>query len=127
MIEARSTLFGHRVEQVSHEAQYQMLRPASTRSYCPSCKSRTIRFGGCSMNERIGHPAEHLPHWKQRRTELPLRASTFFTNPRFIVSWDNVIFEFFTGTPVDGGIEAMMEVLLPRRLHASRQAVAPFP
>jgi hypothetical protein len=54
------------------------------------------------MNERIGQPAEHLPHWKQRRTELPDKASTFFTNPRFIVSWDRVILEFFTGTSRKG-------------------------
>src|ERR671931_83898 len=99
MIEARSTLLGQRVEQVSHEAQYQMERPASTRSYCPSCRKRTIRFGGCSMKERMGQPAEHLPHWKQRRTELPDRASTFRTKPRFIVSVESCILECFTGPP----------------------------
>src|SRR5512144_3264530 len=98
MMAARSTLLGHRVEQVSHEAQYQMLRPARTRSYCPSCKSRTIRFGGCSMKVRIGQPAEHLPHWKQRRTELPDSASTFRTNPRFIVSVESCILVCFIDT-----------------------------
>src|SRR5512141_2627416 len=94
MMAARSTLLGQRVVQVSQEAQYQMERPASTRSYWPSCKRRTIRFGGCSMNVRIGQPAEHLPHWKQRRTELPDNASTFFTNPRFMVSRESSIFAF---------------------------------
>src|SRR3954464_11267678 len=99
MMEARSTLLGHLVEQVSHEAQYQMLRPASTRSNCPSCRSRTIRLGGCSIKERIGHPAEHFPHWKHRRTELPDKASTFRTNPTFIVSRDSGIFWCFTSIP----------------------------
>src|SRR5512142_3250341 len=99
MMEARSTLLGQRVEQVSQEAQYQMERPARTRSYWPSCRSRTIRFGGCSMKERIGQPAEHLPHWKQRRTELPDSFSTFFTKSRFIVSVERVIFEFFMIVP----------------------------
>jgi hypothetical protein len=56
--------------------------------------SRTIRLGGCSMKERMGHPAEHLPHWKQRRTELPDSASTFLMNPTFIVSCDNSILVF---------------------------------
>src|SRR5512144_1168527 len=101
MIPARSTLFGQRVVQVSQEAQYQMLRPASTRSYCPSCNSRTIRFGGCSMKLRIGHPAEHFPHWKHRRTELPDNASTFRTKPRFMVSVESCILVFFIGTPRD--------------------------
>ena len=96
MIAARSTLLGQRVEQVSQEAQYQMERPARTRSYWPSCSRRTIRLGGCSMKVRIGQPAEHLPHWKQRRTELPERASTFRTKSRFIVSWEMIIFFFFT-------------------------------
>src|SRR6185369_1338858 len=94
MMAARSTLLGQRVEQVSQEAQYQMLRPASTRSYWPSCSSLTIRLGGCSMNERIGQPAEHFPHWKQRRTELPESFSTFLTKSRFIVSVERVILEF---------------------------------
>src|SRR5512146_493978 len=99
MIAARSTLLGQRVEQVSHEAQYQMERPASTRSYWPSCRSRTIRFGGCSIKLRIGHPAEHLPHWKQRLTELPESASTFRTNPRFMVSVESCILACFTASP----------------------------
>src|SRR6266542_4307435 len=106
MMSARSTLLGQREEQVSHEAQYQMLRPASTRSYCPSCNSRTIRFGGCSMKFRIGHPAEHLPHWKQRRTELPDSASTFRTKPRFIVSVERCIFACFTAPPLEIGCPA---------------------
>src|SRR5512136_951543 len=95
MMPARSTLFGQRVVQVSQEAQYQMERPARTRCPCPSCSSRTIRLGGCSMNADIGQPAEHLPHWKQRRTELPESCSTFLTKSRFIVSWERVILEFF--------------------------------
>ena len=94
MMAARSTLLGQRVEQVSQEAQYQMLRPASTRSHWPSWISRTIRFGGWSMNDRMGQPAEHLPHWKQRRTELPDNASTFLMNPTFIVSCDSSILVF---------------------------------
>src|SRR5512138_3208775 len=93
MMAARSTLLGQRVEQVSQEAQYQMLRPARTRSYWPSCKRRTIRLGGCSMKVRIGHPAEHFPHWKQRRTELSESFSTFLTKSRFIVSAESVILE----------------------------------
>src|SRR5512145_1140749 len=95
MIAARSTLLGQRVEQVSQEAQYQIERPASTRSYWPSCSRRTMRLGGCSMKERIGQPAEHLPHWKQRRTELPERASTLRTKSRFIVRVERVILVFF--------------------------------
>jgi len=51
------------------------------------------------MKFRIGHPAEHLPHWKQRRTELPDRASTFRTKPRFIVSVERCIFVCFIGSP----------------------------
>src|SRR4051794_20918296 len=96
MIEARSTLFGQRVEQVSHEAQYQMLRPASTRSYWPSWMRRTIRLGGCSMKLRIGQPAEHFPHWKQRRTEVPESFSTFRMKETFIVSCDSGILACFT-------------------------------
>jgi hypothetical protein len=46
------------------------------------------------MNVRIGQPAEHLPHWKHRRTELPDKASTFFTKPRFMVSRESNIFAF---------------------------------
>jgi hypothetical protein len=53
------------------------------------------------MKERIGHPAEHLPHWKQRRTELSDNASTFRTNPRFIVSVERYIFVCFIGTPAN--------------------------
>src|SRR5690242_18274897 len=99
MMAARSTLLGKRVLQVSHEAQYQMLRPARIRSYCPSCRRRMIRLGWCSMKLRIRQPAEHLPHWKQRDTREPLKDSTFFTNARFIVSWERVILVFFIGTP----------------------------
>src|SRR5512145_1056348 len=97
MIAARSTLFGQRVEQVSQEAQNQMERPASTRSYWPSCSRRTTRLGGCSMKERIGQPAEHLPHWKQRRTEVPESFSTLRTKSRFMVRADRVILVFFNG------------------------------
>jgi hypothetical protein len=50
------------------------------------------------MKERIGQPAEHLPHWKQRRTELPDSFSTFLTKSRFIVSVERVILEFFIAT-----------------------------
>jgi len=49
-MEARCTLLGQRVEQVSQEAQYQMERPARIRCHCPSWRSLTILFGGCSMN-----------------------------------------------------------------------------
>jgi len=48
------------------------------------------------MKERIGQPAEHLPHWKQRRTELPDRLSTFLTKSSFIVSVESCILVFFT-------------------------------
>src|SRR5690348_8902425 len=96
MMAARSTLLGQRALQVSQEAQYQIERPARTRSHWPSCRSRTIRFGGCSMKADMGHPAEHLPHWKQRRTELPERDSTFLTKPTFIVSLERCINLFFT-------------------------------
>jgi hypothetical protein len=51
------------------------------------------------MKLRIGHPAEHLPHWKQRLTELPDSASTFRTNPRFIVSVESCILACFTDSP----------------------------
>jgi hypothetical protein len=51
------------------------------------------------MKVRIGQPAEHLPHWKQRLTEVPERASTFLTKPRFMVSVESVIFECFTSDP----------------------------
>src|SRR5512139_199380 len=95
MMAARSTLLGQRVEQVSQEAQYQMERPASTRSYWPSCSRRTMRLGGCSMKVRMGQPAEHLPHWKQRRTEVPDSFSTLCTKSRFIVRAERVILVFF--------------------------------
>src|SRR5512141_1707437 len=95
MMAARSTLLGQRVVQVSQEAQYQMERPASTRSYWPSCKRRTIRLGGCSMKVRIGQPAEHLPHWKQRRTEVSDSASTLRTKSTSIVSCERIIFFLF--------------------------------
>src|SRR5512140_125915 len=100
MMAARSTLLGQRVEQVSQEAQYQMERPARTRSYWPSWSRRTILLGGCSMKVRIGQPAEHLPHWKQRRTELSESFSTFLTKSMFIVSAERVIFEFFIRLPL---------------------------
>jgi len=51
------------------------------------------------MKLRIGHPAEHLPHWKQRDTFDPERASTFLTNPRFIVSCERGILVCFIETP----------------------------
>jgi len=47
------------------------------------------------MKERIGHPAEHLPHWKQRRTEVPDSFSTLCTKSRFIVRAERVILVFF--------------------------------
>jgi hypothetical protein len=47
------------------------------------------------MKERIGHPAEHLPHWKQRRTEVPDSFSTLCTKSRFIVCAERVILVFF--------------------------------
>jgi hypothetical protein len=46
------------------------------------------------MKERMGQPAEHLPHWKQRRTELSESFSTFLTKSRFIVSVERVILAF---------------------------------
>jgi len=87
---------GQRVEQVSQEAQYQMERPARIRCHWPSCSRRTTRLGGCSMKVAMGQPAEHLPHWKQRRTEVPDRASTLRTKSTSIVSCEMIIFFFFT-------------------------------
>jgi hypothetical protein len=87
---------GQRVEQVSQEAQYQMDRPARMRCHWPNCSNRTTRLGGCSIKVAIGQPAEHLPHWKQRRTEVPERASTLRTKSTSIVSWEMIIFFFFT-------------------------------
>src|SRR4051794_19993306 len=115
MMEARSTLLGQRVEQVSHEAQYQIDLPPRTRSNCPSCRSRTIRFGGCSMKERIGQPAEHFPHWKHRRTDDPDRASTFFTKPAFIVSRDSGIFRFLLLRAFWSDIQSPAHSKLPKR------------
>ena len=42
------------------------------------------------MKVAIGQPAEHLPHWKQRRTEVPERASTFrsSSSPGASGSWE---------------------------------------
>jgi hypothetical protein len=51
------------------------------------------------MKVAIGHPAEHLPHWKQRRTELPDSASTLRTMAISMVSWEMSIFFFFTTAP----------------------------
>src|SRR5512137_1925476 len=96
MIEARWTLLGQRVEQVSQEAQYQMERPARTRCHCPSCSRRTPRLAGCSMKVAMGQPAEHLPHWKQRRTDVPDSASTLRTTSSSMVFWEMIIFFFFT-------------------------------
>jgi hypothetical protein len=47
------------------------------------------------MKERIGQPAEHFPHWKQRRTEVPERVSTLRTKSRFMVRAESVILVFF--------------------------------
>src|SRR3974390_1215655 len=96
MMEARCTLLGQRVEQVSHEAQYQMERPARMRCHWPSCNKRTTRLGGCSMKVAMGQPAEHLPHWKQRRTDVPDNDSTLRTKLTSIVSCEMIIFFFFT-------------------------------
>src|SRR6185369_12688498 len=96
MMEARCTLLGQRVEQVSQEAQYQMERPARMRCHWPSCSRRTTRLGGCSMKVAMGQPAEHLPHWKQRRTEVPERASTLRTKSMSMVSAERSILIFFT-------------------------------
>src|SRR6185369_17728310 len=96
MIEARCTLLGQRVEQVSQEAQYQMERPSRMRRHWPSCNRRTTRLGGCSMKVAMGQPAEHLPHWKQRRTEVPERASTLRTKLMSMVSAERSIFICFT-------------------------------
>jgi hypothetical protein len=49
------------------------------------------------MKERIGQPAEHLPHWKQRRTDVPESFSTLWTKSRFMVRADSVILVFFNG------------------------------
>jgi hypothetical protein len=51
------------------------------------------------MKVAIGQPAEHFPHWKQRRTEVPERASTLRTKSTSIVSCEMIIFFFFTGYP----------------------------
>jgi hypothetical protein len=64
------------------------------------------------MNDRIGHPAEHFPHWKHRRTELADSFSTFFTKSRFIVAVDNVIFVCFIETPFPA---PLLEERLSRR------------
>jgi hypothetical protein len=48
------------------------------------------------MKLDMGQPAEHLPHWKQRRTEVPERDSTCFTKPAFMVSLERYINLFFT-------------------------------
>jgi hypothetical protein len=53
-------------------------------------------LGGCSIKVAMGQPAEHLPHWKQRRTDVPERASTLRTKSTSIVSCEMIIFFFFT-------------------------------
>jgi len=50
------------------------------------------------MKVAIGQPAEHLPHWKQRRTDVSDSASTLRTKSMSIVSCEITIFFFFTGT-----------------------------
>ena len=48
------------------------------------------------MKERIGQPAEHLPHWKQRRTDVPDNFSTLWTKSRFMVRADSDILVVIT-------------------------------
>jgi hypothetical protein len=48
------------------------------------------------MKVAMGQPAEHLPHWKQRRTDVPERVSTLRTKSTSIVSVERSIFFFFT-------------------------------
>src|SRR5664279_1289137 len=96
MIEARWTLLGQRLEQVSQEAQYHMERPSRIRCDCPSCSRRTIRLGGFSIKVAIGQPAEHLPHCIQLRTEVPASVSTLRTKAASIVVCESTIFFFFT-------------------------------
>jgi hypothetical protein len=51
------------------------------------------------MNVAMGQPAEHLPHWKHRRTDVPDKASTLRTKFTSIVSCEMTIFFFFTQAP----------------------------
>jgi hypothetical protein len=48
------------------------------------------------MKVAMGQPAEHLPHWKQRRTDVPDKASTLRTKLKSIVSCEMTIFFLFT-------------------------------
>jgi uncharacterized protein with PQ loop repeat len=48
------------------------------------------------MKVAMGQPAEHLPHWKQRRTDVPDNDSTLRTKSTSIVSCEMIIFFFFT-------------------------------
>jgi hypothetical protein len=51
------------------------------------------------MKVAMGQPAEHLPHWKQRRTEVPESCSTFLTMSISMVSCEISIFFFFIESP----------------------------
>jgi len=59
------------------------------------------------MKERIGQPAEHLPHWKQRRTEVPESFSTLCTKSMFIVRAERVILVFFNAALLNVAIIAL--------------------
>jgi hypothetical protein len=70
------------------------------------------------MKERIGQPAEHLPHWKQRRTEVPDSFSTLCTKPRFIVRAERVILVFFNAALLN--LRLSLYLALPLSCHLNK-------
>lgn len=73
---AMSMLIGQRVVQASHNAQSQIARDESTSSAIPSCTSRITWLESRSISGPTGQPVEHLWHWRQTLTSVPLRLWT---------------------------------------------------
>ena len=72
---AMSMPIGQRVVQASHEAHSQIACEPSTSASAPRWTSRITWLGSRSMSGPIGQPVEHLWHWKQALTGVPLRAA----------------------------------------------------
>jgi hypothetical protein len=64
MSSAIRTPFGHRVLQVSHEAQIQIVRECRISSFWPKMASRITWSGKRSIAKEAGHPFVHFRHWK---------------------------------------------------------------
>ena len=73
---AMSMSIGHRVVQAWHEAHSQIACDWSTPSSWPRWTIRITWLGSRSISGPTGQPVEHLWHWKQAETGVPLFRST---------------------------------------------------